>query len=149
MWEFYTKKISKRNNNTLLIWPLKSKTNYVYISSKIWNKIVKTLFKEVILSDIKFGGCKAKLKRCLLELQGRFDEIEWYKGNLDVNQLKRDSWIYTFQRNETKHGFPRFFLFSDSPHHISSPHIIIGHKLPTCCDPYYIFRSIDIARFLH
>ena len=66
-------------------------TDYTYVSSKVWNTIIKALFKDVALIDIKIGGFKAKLKHCLLDMQSKFDDIEWYTGNLNVNQLSCDS----------------------------------------------------------
>ena len=88
LYERYT--LSQRNNSTLLILP--SLTNdFTYTSSKMWNIAMKALVKDVSFIDLKLGPFKARLKQCLLEMQSKFDDTEWYPGNLNIEQLQRNS----------------------------------------------------------
>ena len=84
LYETYT--LSKRNHSTLLILPVKS-NQFVYISSKLWNVVVKFLFKDSGLEDIKIGSFKMQLKKYLLKIQSMYDETEWYTDNFDLEAL--------------------------------------------------------------
>ena len=82
LYETYT--LSQRNHSTLLILPIKS-NQFVYISSKLWNVVIKCLFKDSELEDIKIGTFKTRLKTHLLKIQAMHDEIEWYPDNFILN----------------------------------------------------------------
>ena len=84
LYETYT--LSQRNHSTLLILPVKS-NQFVYISSKLWNVIVKCLFKDSGLENIKLGTFKTQLKKCLLKIQAMHDETEWYPDNFNLEAL--------------------------------------------------------------
>ena len=83
---YETYKLSQRNNSTLLILP--PKTNHLtYISSRMWNTAVKALAKDCGLIDIKLGSFKRSLKNSLLEIQGKYDDIEWYPNNFSLDLI--------------------------------------------------------------
>ena len=84
LYDTYT--LSQRNNSTLLILPVKS-NQFIYISSKLWNIVVKCLWKDSGLEDMKLGTFKAQLKNCLLKMQAKYDETEWYPNNFDLVTL--------------------------------------------------------------
>ena len=81
LFETYT--LSQRNHSTLLILPVKS-NQFVYISSKLWNVVVKCIFKDSGLEDIKLGSFKTQLKKYLLKIQAMHDETEWYLDNFNL-----------------------------------------------------------------
>ena len=81
LYETYT--LSRRNHSTLLILPVKS-NQFVYISSKLWNVVVKCLFKDSGLENIRIGAFKSQLKTYLLKIQSMHDETEWYPDNFDL-----------------------------------------------------------------
>ena len=64
---------------------------FTYTSSKMWNIAMKILAKDESLIDIKLGTFKKRLKYCLLDMQNKFDDTEWYPGNLKLELLQRDS----------------------------------------------------------
>ena len=82
--------LSQRNNSTLLILP-PHMNEFTYTSSKMWNIAMKILAKDESLIDIKLGTFKKRLKYCLLDMQNKFDDTEWYPGNLKLELLQRDS----------------------------------------------------------
>ncbi len=84
LYKTYT--LSKRNNKTLLILPKKS-NQFTYISSKLWNIVLKCLFNGSDLVNIRLGSFKAQVKKCLLKIQGMHDETEWYQSNFDLVTL--------------------------------------------------------------
>ena len=75
--------LSSRNNGTFLITPAPS-TDLIYKGSKIWNTAVKILAKQNSIYSIKIGHFKRNLKSCLLEIQKKFDEFEWYTKNFQI-----------------------------------------------------------------
>ena len=75
--------ISQRNNGTLLILPSPS-DHFIYKGSKIWNTAMKILTKDDTLLSIKIGAFKIKLKKCLLDIQNKYDGIEWYPNNFEL-----------------------------------------------------------------
>lgn len=75
--------LSQRNNSTILILPERS-SQFVYISSKLWNVVIKCLFKDCGLEEIKLGTFKNLLKKCLLKIQAMYDETEWYPDNFKL-----------------------------------------------------------------
>ena len=75
--------LSSRNNGTFLITPAPS-TDLIYKGSKIWNTAVKILAKQNSIYSIKIGHFKRNLKTCLLEIQKKFDEFEWYTKNFQI-----------------------------------------------------------------
>ena len=84
LYDTYT--LSQRNHSTLLILPVKS-NQFVYISSKLWNVVVKCLYKDSGLEDIKIGAFKWQLKNHLLKIQSMNDETEWYPDNFDLKHF--------------------------------------------------------------
>ena len=82
-----TYQISQRNNATLLIPPVDT-NSFAFISSRMWNIVMKSLAKDSGLIDIKLGSFKKRLKSCLLEMQGKHDDIEWYPENFKLDSLK-------------------------------------------------------------
>jgi len=84
LYETYT--LSRRNHSTLLILPVKS-NQFVYRSSKLWNVVVKCLFKDSGLENIKIGAFKSQLKNYLLKIQSMHDETEWYPDNFDLKHF--------------------------------------------------------------
>ena len=84
LFETYT--LSQRNHSTLLILPVKS-NQFVYISSKLWNVVVKCIFNDCGLEDIKLGSFKTQLKKYLLKIQAMHDETEWYPNNFNVEEI--------------------------------------------------------------
>ena len=83
-----TYQLSQRNNSTLLILPAKE-NSFTYISSRIWNIAMKLLARDSALSDIGLGSFKRRLKNCLLVVQGKFDDIEWYPENFKLDSINR------------------------------------------------------------
>ena len=81
-----TYQISQRNNATLLIPPVDT-NSFAFISSRMWNIVMKSLAKDSGLMDIKLGSFKKRLKSCLLEMQGKHDDIEWYPENFKLDSL--------------------------------------------------------------
>jgi len=49
--------------------------------------VVKFLFKDSGLEDIKIGSFKMQLKKYLLKIQSMYDETEWYPDNFDLEAL--------------------------------------------------------------
>ena len=84
LYETYT--LSQRNHSTLLILPGKS-NQFDYTSSKLWNVVIKCLFKDCGLEDIKLGTFKTQLKKYLLKIQAMYDETEWYPDNFKLEAL--------------------------------------------------------------
>ena len=84
-----TYQLLQRNNSTLLILPAKDNNSFTYISSRMWNIAMKLLAKDSGLIDIGLGSFKRRLKNCLLEVQGKFDEIEWYPENFKLDSINR------------------------------------------------------------
>ena len=77
--------LSQRNNETNLILPTPS-NDFIYKGSKLWNIAIKILAKNVDIVSIKIGAFKTKLKKCLLDIQNKYDGTEWcpYNFNLDT-----------------------------------------------------------------
>ena len=81
-------KISPRNNSILLILPTKSH-HFVFSASKIWNVIAKVLVEmDDIFGSIRIGPFKLALKRCILAIQNKYDEVEWYTTNFDIETIR-------------------------------------------------------------
>ena len=72
--------LSDRNSGTLLIPPSPS-NSLAYKGPKIWNAAMKILAKESKLNMILEGTFKRKVKECLLDIQNKYDSIEWYEYN--------------------------------------------------------------------
>ena len=83
---YETYKLSQRNNSTLLILPPNT-NHFTYISSRMWNIAVKALSRDCGLIDIKLGSFKRRLKTRLLEIQGKYDDIEWYSYNFSLDSI--------------------------------------------------------------
>ena len=83
---YETYKLSQRNNSTLLILPHNT-NHFAYISSRMWNVAMKHLARDSALIDIKLGSFKKRLKNCLLEIQGKYDDIEWYPNNFKLDLI--------------------------------------------------------------
>ena len=79
---------SQRNNSTLLILPAKE-NSFTYTSSRMWNIAMKLLARDSGLTDIGLGSFKRRLKNCLLVVQGKFDDIEWYPENFKLDSINR------------------------------------------------------------
>lgn len=77
--------LSQRNIGVRLILPNPS-NDFLYKGSKLWNIVAKTSSKNEDLFSIKIGAFKTKLKKCLLDIQNKFDSTEWcsYNFNLDT-----------------------------------------------------------------
>ena len=85
-----TYQLSQRNNSTLLILPHKT-NSFTYISSRMWNIAMKYLAKDSDLIDIGVGSFKNRLKSCLLDVQGKFDNVEWYQDNFKLDSITKHS----------------------------------------------------------
>ena len=72
--------LSDRNSGTLLIPPSPS-ISLAYKGPKIWNAAMKILAKDSKLNMILEGTFKRKVKECLLDIQNKYDSIEWYEYN--------------------------------------------------------------------
>ena len=81
-------KISSRNNSILLILPTKSH-QFAFIASKIWNVVSKELIKcDQTLGSIKIGPFKSALKQSILKIQNKFDKIDWYTKNFEIETIR-------------------------------------------------------------
>jgi len=83
-----TYQLSQRNNSTLLILPTKT-NSFAYISSRMWNIVMKYLAKDSDLVEIGVGSFKYRLKNCLLDVQGKFDNVEWYQDNFKLDSITK------------------------------------------------------------
>ena len=85
---YETYQLSQRNNSTLLITPANT-NSFTFISSRMWNIVMKFLERDSDLIDMKLGSFKRRLKNCLLEVQGKHDEIEWYPENFKIDLINK------------------------------------------------------------
>ena len=85
LYDMFT--LSERNAGTLLILPLPS-DSLAYKGPKIWNTAVKILAKDSDIPSIKVGSFKIKLKECLLDVQSKFDIVEWCQYNFMLETAK-------------------------------------------------------------
>ena len=83
-----TYQLSQRNNSTLLILPANT-NSFTFISSRMWNIAMKFLARDSCLIDMKLGPFKRRLKNCLLEAQGKHDDIEWYPENFRLDSINK------------------------------------------------------------
>ena len=74
---------SDRNTGSLLIHPMPS-DSLAYKGPEIWNTAMKILAKDSKISRIQEGYFKRKLKHCLLDIQSKFDSVEWYHYNFSL-----------------------------------------------------------------
>ena len=86
LYDMFT--LSDRNAGTLLIPPLPS-NSLAYKGPKIWNAAMKILEKDSKLNRIKEGTSKRKIKECLLDIQNKFDSVEWYDYNFTFETAKK------------------------------------------------------------
>ena len=75
--------ISTRNNGIYLLHPSYSH-HFISTGSKIWNVAAKLLAKTEDIISLKIGPFKQKLKNCLLEIQNKYNNIEWYPNNFKI-----------------------------------------------------------------
>ena len=87
---YETYQLSQRNNSTLLILPAKT-NSFSYRSSKMWNIVMKCLARDSGLMDMRLGSFKNRLKNSLLDIQGKFDDIEWYPENFKLDSINRQT----------------------------------------------------------
>ena len=80
-------KLSHRNNRNILLLPSPT-THFIFKGSRIWNIAVKILAINNDLPSIKIGQFKDILKRCLLEMQNMYDDVEWYPKTLKLSLLQ-------------------------------------------------------------
>ena len=76
--------LSHRNKGTILILPDHLEC-FAFKVSKMWNIVSKILMKTDSLVTIKVGAFKRKLKACLLSVQNKHDDEEWYPCNFNLS----------------------------------------------------------------
>ena len=90
LYDIFT--LSDRNSGTLLIPPSPS-SSLAYKGPKIWNNAMKILEKDSKLNIIQEGTFKRKLKECLLDIQNKFDNTEWYEYNFTFETTNKTWFI--------------------------------------------------------